>query len=171
MHEKRFGQAPHPDEKYDDIADIDKILNLPDDALHRDVDKIVLSANDAAPGGGVKTAIISPPCIYGPGRGAVNTRSIQAYDMAKFSLQNGFAPFIDTGLTEWDQVHVHDLADLFVALVDATQDPKLSQDAEIFGTHGYHFSEAGAFRWKDVAQCGSFSFSFSNSFPLTYHSS
>lgn len=73
--------------------------------------------------------------------------------MAKWTLQNGFAPVIDTGLTEWDQVHVHDLSDLFVKLVDATRDEKLREDPEIFGEKGYHFCENGAFRWGDVAQC------------------
>lgn len=83
--ENRLGQPPYPDEKYDDINDIAKVLSMPDEAIHRNVDKVVLAANSAA----VKTAIIGPPCIYGPGRGAVNTRSIQVYDMVKFSMKKG----------------------------------------------------------------------------------
>lgn len=73
--------------------------------------------------------------------------------MAKWTLQNGFAPLIGTGLTEWDQVHVHDLSDLFVKLVDATADLKLREDPEIFGEKGYHFCEAGAHTWGEVAKC------------------
>lgn len=126
-----------------------KITSLPDDAIHRAVDKIVLAANASS----VRTAIVGPPCIYGPGRGPGNTRSIQAYDMAKWTLQNGFAPVIGTGRTEWDQIHVHDLADLFVALVDATQDSALRESTEIFGEKGYHFCENGSFTWGDLAQC------------------
>lgn len=76
MREQRYGQPPYPDEKYDDIADIEKVLSLPDEAIHRDVDKIVLAAN-ANSGGAVRTAIVGPPCISGAGRGPVNTRSIQ----------------------------------------------------------------------------------------------
>lgn len=155
--ENRFGQSPHPDEKYDDIADISKITTtIPDDAPHRNIDKIVLGANSSGGGGAsVKTAIVSPPTIYGPGRGPGNTRSIQAYDMAKWTLQNGFAPVIETGLTEWDQVHVHDLADLFVKLVDAatSTDASKEESSEIFGEKGYHFAENGAFTWGDVAKC------------------
>lgn len=154
MQEQRYGEPPYPDEKYDDITDLSKVTSLPDDAIHRVVDKIVLAAHSAHPAS-VRTAIVGPPCIYGPGRGPGNTRSIQAYDMAKWTLQHGFAPVIGTGRTEWDQVHVHDLADLFVALVDATQDPARREDDEIFGDKGYHFCENGSYTWGDVAQCES----------------
>lgn len=83
----------------------------------------------------------------------MNTRSIQVYDMAKFTLKNGFAPVIGKGLTEWDFIHVHDLSDLIVKLVESAQDPKLINDPEFFGAHGYYFCEAGAFKWGDVAKC------------------
>ena len=73
--------------------------------------------------------------------------------MAKFTLKNGFAPVIGKGLTEWDYIHVHDLTDLLVNLVEAAQDPKLLNDPEFFGSHGYYFCEAGAFKWGDVAKC------------------
>lgn len=76
MREQRYGQPPHADEKYDDIADIEKVISLPDEALHRNVDKIVLAAG-ANSSGAVRTAIVGPPCISGAGRGPVNTRSIQ----------------------------------------------------------------------------------------------
>ncbi|KAK7713310.1 hypothetical protein SLS64_004560 [Diaporthe eres] len=147
--ENRYGEAPYPDEKYDDIADIEKVTSIPDKAYHRNVDKIVLAANDHA---AVKTAIVCPPCICGPGRGPVNTRSIQVYDVAKFTLKNGFAPVIGKGLTEWDYIHVHDLADLIVSLVESAQDPKTLNDPEYFGAHGYYFCEAGSFKWGDVAK-------------------
>ncbi|KAJ0104180.1 hypothetical protein J7T55_000531 [Diaporthe amygdali] len=147
--DNRFGEAPYPDERYDDIADIDKITSLPDKAIHRDVDKIVLGANET---GAVKTAIVGPPCICGPGRGPVNTRSIQVYDMAKFTLKNGFAPVIGKGLTEWDYIHVHDVSDLILKLVESAQDSKITQNPEFFGAHGYYFCEAGPFKWGDVAK-------------------
>lgn len=73
--------------------------------------------------------------------------------MIAFAMKEGFVPVIGTGRTEWDHIHVHDLAALFVKLVDATQDPKLSSDPEIFGNHGYFFCENGPFAWGDVAKC------------------
>lgn len=76
MSEQRYGQPPYADDKYDDIADIEKVISLPDEAIHRNIDKIVLAAG-ANSGGAVRTAIVGPPCISGAGRGPVNTRSIQ----------------------------------------------------------------------------------------------
>lgn len=73
--------------------------------------------------------------------------------MIAFAMKEGFVPRIGTGRTEWDHIHVNDLAALFVRLVDATQDPKLSSNPEIFGKHGYFFCEAGSFAWGDVATC------------------
>lgn len=73
--------------------------------------------------------------------------------MIAFAMKEGFVPVIGTGRTEWDHIHVNDLAALFVKLVDATQDPKLSSDPEIFGNHGYFFCENGPFAWGDVAKC------------------
>lgn len=101
---------------------------------------------------------MGPPCIYGPGRGPGNTRSMQAYEMTQWTLKNGFAPVIGTGLSESDQVHVNDLADLFVKLVEATRDDKLSADPDVFGERGYYFAENGAFQWGDLAQCEYFFF-------------
>ncbi|KAJ9132973.1 Nucleoside-diphosphate-sugar epimerase [Pleurostoma richardsiae] len=145
---ERHGQPPIPEEKYDDIKDIERIINLPDQAYHRNVDKIVLGANSPA----VKTAIVGPPTIYGPGRGPVNTRSIQAYNMTKFLLRHGFAPVVGTGKTEWDNVHVHDLADLMVEIVEAALDPARGADPELFGPHGYFFAENGTHVWGEVAR-------------------
>ncbi|CAN8101344.1 unnamed protein product [Discula destructiva] len=151
MRDQRYGQPPLADEAYNDLAGIDKILTLPDDALHRDVDKIVLAASSSSYSA-VKTAIVGPPCISGAGRGPVNTRSIQVYDLVRFALKRRFVPVIGTGRTEWDHVHVADLADLFVRLVDAAQDETLAGDKEVFGEHGYYFCEDGAFAWGDVAK-------------------
>lgn len=76
--------------------------------------------------------------------------------MIAFAMKEGYVPVIGTGRTEWDHIHVHDLAALFVQLVDAAQDPKLSSNREVFGDHAYYFCESGSFAWGDVAKCRSF---------------
>ncbi|KAI0400590.1 nucleoside-diphosphate-sugar epimerase [Xylaria palmicola] len=145
----RYGQDPLPSQKYHDIDDIDRILTLPPHAYHRDCDEIVLSANQI---GGVKTLIVGPPLIYGPGRGPVNQRSIQAYNMAKFTLENGFAPVMaGAGSPEWDNVHVQALGRFFALAVDAALDPAKRADPEIFGPRGYFFLEHGTHSWRDLA--------------------
>ena len=52
-----------------------EVTSLPDAAPHRNVDKIVLAAGTEK-GARVKTAIVCPPTIYGPGCGPDNQRSI-----------------------------------------------------------------------------------------------
>lgn len=144
---KRHGEAPLPDQKYYDIQGVERIVSLPDSADHRVVDKIVQGAVSDA----VKVAIVCPPTIYGRGSGQVNKRSIQVPDLVKGSLEKGFAPIVGPGKTEWDNVHVNDLSDLFLKLVDATQDPEKAKNPEIFGPHAYFFAENGAHKWADVA--------------------
>jgi nucleoside-diphosphate-sugar epimerase len=139
---QRVGQPPLPHETYDDIASLPRLLTLPDSALHRDVDKIVLGVNHLTQN--VKTAIVAPPTIYGVGRGPVNTVSQQLPGIARFILEHGYAPSIaPTGLTEWDNVHISDVSSLFLALVDAAVNPNQRDNPEIFGLAAYYFCENG----------------------------
>lgn len=154
--ESRFGQPPLPDERYDDIDDLARIHSLPDAAIHRPVDKIVLAAQAAAATTGIRAAIVSPPTIFGPGRGPVNTRSIQVYDLVKFALLYGFVPLVGTGQTKWDHVHVADLSELTRRLVEraAAAGDDGGDDEDLFGDKGgYFFVETDSHRWGDVSQC------------------
>lgn len=148
MKAKRYGQPPAEDDTYDDWDGVEKILALPEDAVHRDVEMIVQGANSDR----LSAAVVAPPLIYGPGRGPVNDRSIQVYDMAKYTLTHGYAPVIGTGKTEWNEVHVHDLSEVFLALVEAALDPEKARDPRFFGDHAYFFAENGTLVWGDIAR-------------------
>jgi len=52
------------DTEYNDWSRVEDLTNLPDEAFHRNVDKIVLEAGTTH-GDVVKTALICPPTIYG----------------------------------------------------------------------------------------------------------
>lgn len=145
----RFGEAPVPEQTYRDVDDIDKlVLEIPDEAIHRKVDKIVQAANSDS----VRVAIIAPPAIYDQGSGQVNTRSIQVPDLVRATLNHGFGPIAGAGLAEWDNVNVQDLGDLYVKLADATQDPSKQSNEEIFGRNGYFFALGGTHKWSDVTR-------------------
>ncbi|KAI1103610.1 NAD(P)-binding protein [Jackrogersella minutella] len=146
---KRYGHGPLPEQKYHDIDDVDRIVSLPDTAIHRNVDKIVIAANDAP---GVKTLIVGPPTIYGQGRGPLNQRSIQVPKIIDATLKNGYAPIQAPGLTEWDNVHIHDLGDFFVQAVEAAQDPSKNSNPEIFGPKAYYFLNNGVHKWSDISK-------------------
>ncbi|KAK0730337.1 hypothetical protein B0H67DRAFT_28589 [Lasiosphaeris hirsuta] len=137
---RRYGQPPLPSETYDDIASLPRLLTLPDEALHRDVDKIVLATNHF-PSSPVQTSIVAPPTIYGAGRGPVNTTSQQLPALARFVLQKGFAPKVGTGAVEWDNVHVTDVSSLLLQLVEiAALDPaRARSDTGLFGGQAYFF--------------------------------
>ncbi|KAI0169147.1 NAD(P)-binding protein [Hypoxylon sp. FL1284] len=145
----RYGEAPLPSQRYHDVDDIERIVNLPDTAMHRDVDKAVLAANANA---AVRTLIISPPTIYGQGRGPVNRRSIQVPGLVEQTLRGGSAPVQAPGLAEWDHVHVHDLGAFYVLAVEAALDAARNKNPDIFGPSAYYFLENGTHRWSDVSR-------------------
>lgn len=57
------GLGTWTDKEYNDLSGIEELTNLPDEAFHRNVDKIVIETgvknSDA-----VKTVIVCPPTIY-----------------------------------------------------------------------------------------------------------
>ena len=58
----RLGE--NSDHVYNDWDGVEELTNLPDEAFHRNVDKIVLEAGTKN-GDSVKTALLCPPTIYG----------------------------------------------------------------------------------------------------------
>lgn len=150
MESQTYGEGPSSP-AYDDLDDVSALANLPDQAFHRDVDKIVLAAGSEH-AESLKTAIVCPPTIYGPGRGPGNKRSRQVYNLAAVTLRLGFAPQLGKGLTEWDNVHVHDLSELYKLLVEAAVWHKSSDDDELWGDKGYFLAENGHHVWGQVAK-------------------
>jgi nucleoside-diphosphate-sugar epimerase len=142
---KTYGEAPSQP-PYDDLDKVYDLTHLPETAFHRDIDKIVLGASSDT----TKTAIVCPPTIYGPGRGPGNKTSRQVYHLARITLEQGQAPQLGKGLTEWDNVHVHDLSDLFVLLVEAAVSGK--EDPEVWGGKGYFLAENGHHVWGDISK-------------------
>ncbi|EDU40631.1 NAD dependent epimerase dehydratase family protein [Pyrenophora tritici-repentis] len=137
------------DKVYDDWDHISEVTSLPDVALHRNVDKIILGSNQAS-AGKIQSAIVCPPCIYGPGRGPGNQRSVQVYDMTKFALKRMKGFVVGNGENIWTQVHVQDLSELYLALVTAALSPDGGKAS--WNTEGYYFAENGDFCWGDVGR-------------------
>lgn len=134
--------------KYDDWNGVRELLNLPDDALHRNVDKIIIGVGPKSPDS-VKVAIVCPPTIYRQGRGTGNTKSIQVYRLAAAMLQrkNGF--LIGEGKNIWHQVHVQDLGNVYLALGGsaALGGGKATWNSD---DGGYFLAGDGSFIWGDI---------------------
>lgn len=132
-------------EIYNDDEGIHKVLSLPLEAPHRDVEQAQLASASET----VRVTIVNPPCIYGQGRGPGNQRSIQLPDLVKFTLENGAALQINKGQSRWANVHVEDLSNLFLSLFD---DALKGSSEAIWGQHGYYFAENGVHAWGQIAQ-------------------
>ncbi|KAG7411487.1 hypothetical protein Forpe1208_v009668 [Fusarium oxysporum f. sp. rapae] len=130
MDNKRYGEAPLPEQAYNDLEGVDKVTSLPDTAFHRDVNKIVLDEAAKDPSA-VKVTIVCPLTIYGTGRGPANQRSRQIPGLTETTLEKGFGPIIGAGETEWDNVH--------------------SDEQEIWGPKGYFFAENGKHKWSQIS--------------------
>ncbi|KAI4741610.1 NAD(P)-binding protein [Aureobasidium sp. EXF-12298] len=131
---------------YDDWDNVhEMITGIPDHAPHRKVDKIVQSVRD---GHTVKSAIVCPPCIYGVGRGPGNQTSIQVPKLARSTLQQGHGIQVGAGKAYWTEIHVHDLSDLYLKLVEAAAN---GGGSATWNDEGYYFCEAGDLAWGDVA--------------------
>lgn len=129
---------------YNDLDGVHELVNMPDHAAHRVVDKIVLATSAQNPN--VKTAIVCPPTIYGPGRGPDNQRSLQAYYAALDILKRkgGFLP--GKGNNIWHMVHVQDLSDLYLKIGESA----ISNGPATWNDQGYYLAENGSFVWGDV---------------------
>ncbi|KAB8343035.1 hypothetical protein FH972_022629 [Carpinus fangiana] len=138
---KTYGEARS--KVWDDVKDIDAIINdIPDTAPHRKIDLAILNS-------GLSTsAIVCPPTIYGAGRGA-NPRSVQVPMLTSATLQRKQGFFIGEGKSYWCEVHVHDLSDLYVLLIeDAISGGKTAT----WGPQGYYYAENGEFVWGDICR-------------------
>ncbi|PLN83148.1 transcription factor/nuclear export subunit protein 2-domain-containing protein [Aspergillus taichungensis] len=133
--------------EHDDWEGVDELVNkLPEDSLHRDVDKIIIEAGRRSPDS-VKTAIVCPPTIYGPGRGPGNQKSIQAYWLTVAVLKRKKGILVGEGKNVWHQVHVQDLSDLYRLLGDAAV---AGGGKATWNNEGYYLAENGPFVWGDI---------------------
>lgn len=138
----------HREHTYNDWEGIREVISIPDAALHRNVDKIVLGASKGA--GEVRTAIVCPSTVYGPGRGPDNQRSVQVYNYAATTLRRGKGFVINEGTNVWTESHVQDLSNIFLALVTAAMEP--GGGKATWNDEGYYFSGTASFQWGDIGK-------------------
>lgn len=143
------GLGTWSEKQYNDLDGVDELTNLPDDAFHRNVDKIVLESG-AEHSDVLKTCIVCPPTIYGKGRGPVSGQGRQVYELAKLILQKGYVPIIGEGKARWNNVHVEDLSELYLLLAEKAAAKDTSD--ELWSSKGYLLAENGEHVWSDLAR-------------------
>lgn len=126
---------------FDDWDGVKEVTSPPDAAPHRNVDKIAPAAGTEQ-GARVKTAIVCPPTIYGPGPGPDNQRSIQVYELAKVTLKRGQGFQVEGGQNLWTMVHVQDLSNVYLRLVEEAVN---GGGNATWGPEGHYSAENGDF--------------------------
>ncbi|GLR90548.1 NAD-dependent epimerase/dehydratase family protein [Bradyrhizobium iriomotense] len=118
---------------------------IPPHAPHRNVDLEVFAA---AREGLLKTYLVVPPTVFGKGLGpfAANRMSIQLPRLVHASLASRRALYVGTGEAQWTNVHVADLAELYLLILDAAL-----EDAAPEGLAGLYYPTTEYFRWLDAA--------------------
>jgi nucleoside-diphosphate-sugar epimerase len=125
---------------FDDVDDASRIRSLIRSNPSRAVDNFVLdvAASDHPK---IRTAVVFPPLIYGPGEGPVKRRSVQVPELARVALTRGKAVQVGEGLSRWGNIHVRDVAKVFAGLADAAAGGSEADGA--WGENGLYLPSAG----------------------------
>jgi hypothetical protein len=129
---------------YNDL-DPDQINGVADEKLYRNVDLFVVNSAQANPL--LKCVIVIPPLIYGIGTGLFNRTSFQIPVLIRTALKRGKLEMIGPGEATWDSVHIGDVVDAYIILIDqllAAYGPDAKPNANISlylttGREGYYF--------------------------------
>lgn len=132
---------------WSDVADIESITNRPVGELHQHVDALIHDFSREH-GDSVKTAIMCPPDIYGPGRGPGRTRTVYFPAFIAETKRLGYAFYSGNGENTRSWVHIEDLARLYLRLVEAAVAGGNGAD---WGAQGYYFASTQEASQKEVA--------------------
>ncbi|KAJ7170598.1 hypothetical protein C8R43DRAFT_1120357 [Mycena crocata] len=129
---------------YSDL-DIAQLETLSPDQPHRNVDLKLVEADTH---GYVKTYIILPSTIYGFASGPLveaglqNWRSQQIPRLVDVSLQRGQGGMVGKGKNWWGNVHIDDVAELYIHIFDLSAKALPPPDFA-HGRAGFYFAENG----------------------------
>ncbi|VUC35444.1 unnamed protein product [Clonostachys rosea] len=132
---------------WDDIRDIDALHTFIKKYPYRKVDNYMLNVASTAPH--INTAVVIPPMIYGPGRGPVNQRSVQLPDLARETLKRRRAFQIGPGESRWSSIHIRDLSQIIVRLVEKAVEGK--KDGNLWGPNGLFFTGVGELTLAEIS--------------------
>ncbi|KAF9042759.1 NAD(P)-binding protein [Hymenopellis radicata] len=132
------------DKIYEDL-DCADIRAIPITYVHRATDTVVTSATER---GIIRGYVVMPPLIYGRGTGPYSRTSVQLPALIRGALKYGRSPYIGQGLGMWNGVHVQDLVDLYIIIMEdaLSESPKAPT-----GDEGYYLCATDTYQWKELA--------------------
>ncbi|KAB8228189.1 uncharacterized protein BDW43DRAFT_316166 [Aspergillus alliaceus] len=141
-----FGEPT--DKVYNDIDDEQEIKALIYKySAKRVIDYFILNLPQAPQS--PKTAVIYPPVIHGCGRGPIKQRSVQIPELSRITLQNKTGYRVGRGLSTWSNVHVSDVIQIFMILLEKAVAGK---EGLFWNEDGIYFVENGAINFGDIGR-------------------
>ncbi|KAG9014714.1 hypothetical protein FRB94_010561 [Tulasnella sp. JGI-2019a] len=136
----------YDDTKVEDIGSID--AKQP----HRNVDLQIFAAGQQ---GSIDTYIIAPSTIYGTGIGPVRNISQQVNGIIRTAVKHKQVLLVGPGTNVWNNVHIVDLAELYVLVLeqsldnikDSSENPKPTSPYERF-----YWGSAATHVWGEIAK-------------------
>jgi nucleoside-diphosphate-sugar epimerase len=133
------------DKVYSDVDGADEVRQLiQQNSAKRVVDNKLLNLT------GPKTALVFPPIIYGQGRGPIKQRSVQIPELARAAIQNRKAIQVGKGESTWSNVHISDISDIFVRLVEKAVQG--ADDSTLWNRNGLYFAGNAMLNFKGISQ-------------------
>lgn len=129
-----------------DETDYQRHTEIPSHAPHRMVD---LEVFKAAKSEKIKTYLVVPPTVFGEGLGPIakNRISIQIPRLIYQTMMTRKALFVGTGENIWPNVHVADLAELYLFILEGALNDNAPE-----GLHGLYYPATEHFKWAHVSQ-------------------
>lgn len=125
-----FGEGSN--KTYGDVDDAEEVRDIiRKNAGMRVVDNHLLNKVT-----GPKTALIFPPIIYGEGRGVTKQRSVQIPELSRVAIETRQVVQVGKGESTWSNIHIFDLSDLFVKLVEKAVQ---GSEADLWNQNGLFF--------------------------------
>jgi len=149
------GRAPKPEDPVYNDNDADQIETIPDDAPHRVVDLAIVAADKA---GHLKSHIILPSTIYGISSAKkllssdskeplFNVHSDQMPKAVNMALDRGQPGHYGEGKCIWPHVHIEDLEELFMTVLDNAMTGKADH-----GREGFYFGINGHYEYRKASE-------------------
>jgi len=128
-----------------DDEDIERVHRIPLTSLHRDVDTFIFdNPND------FKAIIVVPSAINGIGNGPFKKNSAQTYILAKESVLRRKPGYFERDHEViWPNVHVADLADLYILVLEGALSGKIQKYGK---DGGWYLGIAAEHTWIKIAQ-------------------
>ncbi|RTE68476.1 hypothetical protein BHE90_017146, partial [Fusarium euwallaceae] len=123
------------------------LWSFPSEAIHRDTELLIQEAWTKH-GDKLKTAVVCPPNIHGKGTGPGRTESFYVPYFYAESLKLGSTFYAGSGSNVYSRVHVEDVAQVFLKLVEAAEDDGKGAD---WGKEGYYFTASEEVSQFDIA--------------------